>query len=87
MDEEEIRTICQNLHFQHVSNEVVGLNRVIRQNKKAIKPHKKFVILRLNEFVGFIVDSYTAQLIMAIRHKFQVSTRSWLIILYIKYHF
>ncbi len=76
MDEEEIRTICKELHFQHVSNEVVGLNRVIRKNKRAAKPHKKFVILRINEFVGFIIDSYTSQLIMAIRHKFQVSILS-----------
>ena len=72
MDEEVMRKLCHDLKMTHKSQEVIGLSRVIRNNKKLSRQHKSFVILRIDEFVGFLVDSYTAQLIMSIRQKFQV---------------
>lgn len=72
MDEEEMLKFCHDLNLAHKGRDVVGLSRVIRSNKKLSKQRKNFVIIRIDEFVGFIVDSYTAQLIMAVRQKFQV---------------
>ena len=72
IDDEEMRKLCQELNFQHISEDILGLNRVTKNNKRLSRPRKHFVILKINEFIGFIVDSYVAQLIVNIRIKFQV---------------
>lgn len=72
IDDEEMLKLCQEFSLQHMAEEIIGLNRASRTNKRLSQPRKHFVILKIDEFVGFIVDAYVAQLIMSIRQKFQV---------------
>jgi hypothetical protein len=72
IDDDEMRKLCQELHLQHITEDILGLNRVAKSNKRLSRPRKHFVILKIDEFIGFIIDSYVAQLIMNIRNKFQV---------------
>lgn len=67
-----MRKLCQELNFHHITDEIVSLNRASKTNKRLSRPRKHFVILKIDEFVGFVVDAYVAQLIMNIRQKFQV---------------
>nr|CAH0102024.1 unnamed protein product [Daphnia galeata] len=71
IDDDEMRKLCQELHLQHITEDILGLNRVAKSNKRLSRPRKHFVILKIDEFIGFIIDSYVAQLIMNIRNKFQ----------------
>ena len=72
MEEEEMRKYCQELKFQHITEDILGLNRLAKSSKRLSRPRKHYVILKIDDFVGFIVDIYVAQLIMNIRQKFQV---------------
>ena len=67
----EMRKLCHELHLQHISEDILGLKRATKNNKK-LSRRKRFVILKIDEFIGFIIDSYAAQLVMNIRKKFQV---------------
>lgn len=72
IDEEEIRQLCADLNYRHLSQEMVELNRSIRTKKQLSQPHKRYVVLRLDEFVGFVMDENHARLIMAMRQPLQV---------------
>lgn len=72
-DEEELIRTCQELGFENLSQDVISHNRAIKAIKKSNHPQKNFVILKLDDFVGFIIDEIVAQLIVACRTKFQVA--------------
>ncbi len=73
MEDEDVRKLCQELNFQHLTDDMLGLHRITKSSKRLSRPRKHYVILKIDDFVGFIVDTYVAQLIMNIRQKFQVN--------------
>lgn len=72
IEEEEILQVCNEFKFSHMVDHLVGFNRAIQHHKKLSKPRKHNVVLKLNEHVGFILDSYACQLLLSMRQKFQV---------------
>ena len=75
MDEQELAKTCHDLGYGNISREVICHNRSIRAKKRRERTRKHFVILKLDDFVGFIVDAFVAQLIVACRKKLQVITK------------
>ena len=73
LDEEELIRICQEMGYGNLSQDVICHNRAIKAKKERDYPQKNFVILKLDDFVGFIVDQFVAQLIVTCRTKFQVA--------------
>ena len=57
MEEEEMRKYCEELKFQHIAEDILGLSRLTKRNKRLSKPRKHYVILKIDEFVGFVVET------------------------------
>ena len=72
IDEDEIRQVCSEFQFAHMTDHLVGFNKAIKSHKKLTKPRKHNVVLKLSDTVGFIMDSYASQLLLSLRQKFQV---------------
>lgn len=73
IDEDEIRQVCSEFNLQHMAEHLVGFNQAIKNHKTMSKPKRNHVVLKLNDYVGFIVDSHASQLLLSLRKKFQVN--------------
>ena len=72
--EDEIRTLCEELNFVEMSEDLVQLNRRIRLEKKNDPSScKHFVAVVIDDFAGFVVDASTAILLQSINQQFQVT--------------
>jgi hypothetical protein len=72
LDEDELIRTCHELGYGDISQELLDHNRSVRAQKERARMRKKFVIIKLDDFVGFIVDDFVAQLIVSCRNKLQV---------------
>lgn len=61
LPEQDVQNICDELNFP--AEEMVRHNRRIRLQKQRSQPCKQFVIAKVDDFIGFIIDASTAQLV------------------------
>lgn len=70
LPEQDVQNICDELNFP--AEEMVRHNRRIRLQKQRSQPCKQFVIAKVDDFIGFIIDASTAQLVSSANKQFQV---------------
>ena len=71
MPEQDIRNLSDELKFD--ANEMVRHDLWTHFKKKRSQQSKHFVIAKIDEVIGFIVDGSTAQLISSVNKQFQVT--------------
>ena len=79
LDEDELIRTCHALGYGDISQELLDHNRTVRAQRESSRMRKKFVVLKLDDFVGFIVDDFVAQLIVSCRNKLQVLSNTYVL--------
>lgn len=70
MDDESLRWIPKDL--QPDTDSLADHNRMIRRCKRMSRSRKSFVNVKVDQFIGFTIDAYTASLINHLRNKINV---------------
>ena len=76
MDEDEIRSLCEQLNFPNLSDQVVAYHQVIRGEKSTRRQYqrdqKKYVLMKVDDFLAFKMEESAAKTILNMRNRFQV---------------
>ena len=75
IQEQDIRDLCEELCFQAERMVLHHQQSQCRREKKGSQPRKQFVIVKIDDCIGFVVDAPTAQLMSTINTQFQVIDR------------